>query len=533
MLRKFVDSFGSLGPILILIGFFQYTVTSLWDWKVQVFIYVGLALLIVFLAFNLEKVKKALTSRSARLGGTALVTLILVVGILALINFLNFKHHKRIDLSEGGQFALSEQTRKILDNLDEQIQIIGFFQDQAGAARFQGQVQEYRYYSSKVDYEIVDPQEEPGKVAQNQVTRNGQVIVAGSSKREVIEDINEEKLTNAIVKVTREGEKTVYFLTGHGERSLDDIEGEGYSTVKAEVEKQNYLVQSYNLAQENRIPEDAEVIISAGPQVNFFPNEVQLLEEHLAQGGKFFLLVDPESEFEMNDFLARYGVGFDQDFVVDASGVGQLFGFGPAAPLVADYGDHPITEDLDDTMSILPTTRSVLSDVGDSGYGTTILASSSPQSWGEMNIEGESVSFDEGQDRQGPLALAVAAVKVISSFGESGEMPGAEAESAEETAGDSAEPAETVEKESRIVLFGDPDFASNAYFSTAVNGDLFLNVVSWLAEDADLVSVRPKDPENRQVTLTATESRLIFWTTVILFPLATLVFGVAVWFKRR
>ncbi len=547
MLRYVIDDFGFVGLILLVAGFWLYSVSNLWDWKSLGAVGAGTALLLTYLLANLSEVRAALGSRSARFGGMALATLFMGLGILVLLNFLNYRHHKRVDLSEGGLNALSSQTVKVLENLDQEIKVTGFFEDDQEGLRFRDLGREYHYVTSKVDYEVVDPLKDPGKVAQYEITRNGQVVVAGSGKREMIEDPTEEKLTNAIIKVTRDLEKVVYFLKGHGEHDLSESEPEGYSTVESEIKKQNYRVESYNLAQENKIPEDASVIVSAGPKVNFFPNEVKLLKEYLASGGKFFLLTDPESDIEMNELLGPYGIQLRDDFVVDATGLGQLFGFGAGAPLGVDYASHPITEDFQQTMSIFPGTRSVATVASELDYVTTELVRSSPQSWGEVEIEVDEVSFDEEIDTAGPVALAVVAVKSVSQEGGEGAPEegdeGSEAaakgagsgpeESPEEGDEEGSETEESPSLESRIVVFGDSEFASNAYFGTAVNGDLFLNVVSWLAEDTDLLSIRPKNPENRTITLKETDSRMIFWATVVFFPLATLVFGIAVWSRRR
>jgi ABC-type uncharacterized transport system involved in gliding motility auxiliary subunit len=467
--------------------------------------------------------------------------LIVVVGILVLVNFLNFRHHKRSDFSEGQMHALSAQTLKVLNNLEQNIEVIGFFEDQAGSSQFQERVKEYHYVTGLVQYEAVNPLEDPGRVAQFDITRSGQVAVVGASKREILDDLTEEKLTNAIIKVTRDVEKVVYFLTGHGERSVSGAEREDFSVARDEIEKQNYRVEEYNLALENRLPEDASLIVSAGPRTSFLPNEVELLDQYLAAGGKFFLLVDPESDFSMNAQLEKYGVRLEDNFVVDATGLGQLFGFGAAAPIAADYTPHPITEDLHESMSIYPTARAVGSTESSLEYSATVLVRSSAQSWGETDLEADTVSFDEGIDQQGPVPLAVLATKEIKEVQdkEAAEAPTEESESEQtETLADEIIAADQAEeekqtRESRLVLFGDVDYASNAYFGQSVNGDLFLNVISWLAEDTDLLSIRPKDPENRTLTLTGTESRLIFLATVVFFPLATVVFGIAVWYRRR
>jgi ABC-type uncharacterized transport system involved in gliding motility auxiliary subunit len=539
MVRKVIDNLGMVGLVLAAFGLVYYSINKMWDLQAQIAVYAGLGFILIYLLANLKSLKERAGGRRFRMGGTALASAVLVLGILALVNFLNTRHHKRIDLSEGGMHGLSEQTRKVLENLEQDIQLLGFFSQEPEAARFQTTAQEFKYLTPRVSYEVIDPQENPGRVNQYEITRDGQVVVSGDLKREILDDASEEKLTNAIIKVTRDIQKKVYFLTGHGERSLDGSESGDYSTAKAEIEKQNYLVDSINLAQTNQIPEDASLIVSAGPKVNFFPNEISLLENYLSVGGKFFLLLDPESEFEMNEFLAQYGLEVSNKFVVDASGLGQLFGFGAGAPLAADYADHPITEDLSQTMTIFPTARSLSTAESTLEYTSSALVSTSPQSWAETDINSEEVSFDEGVDDPGPIAIAVVSSKSVPSRKDSGDDEAesetdVESENPQESPLDFTSPGpDQNSRDSRIVVIGDSDFASNGYIGTSVNGDLFLNVISWMAEDADLLSIRPKDPENRTVTLTSAESRLVFWATVIFFPLAAVVFGVAVWYRRR
>ncbi|HEX2523090.1 MAG TPA: ABC transporter, partial [Terriglobia bacterium] len=88
-------------------------------------------------------------------------------------------------------------------------------------------------------------------------------------------------------------------------------------------------------------------------------------------------------------------------------------------------------------------------------------------------------------------------------------------------------------KEARVVVVGDSDFASNSYFQQQRNGDVFLNAVSWLAEDEDLISVRPKSQENRSISLTRANSSVLFWMTMVLLPGSALISGILVWLRRR
>jgi len=515
VIRKIIDNLLYVGLAALFGGAIYYSVNNQWDWRAQVAVYAGAALVVLYIVFNFARVKAALSGRAGKYGTTALTVAILVIGILVLLNFLNFRHHKRVDLSANKQFEVSDQTQKVLKNLKQPIQIIGFYQDEAGAGQFQSLMREYRYVTSKVETRVIDPQKDPGSVQQYQVQRNGQVVVVNGPKKEIIDQADEEKVTNAIIKVTREGEKTVYFLTGHGEKGINDTSPRGFSGVKDAIAKQNYQVKEYNLAQENKLPEDASVIVSAGPKVEFFPNEVELLKKYLEGGGKFLLLADPDSEFKMTDFLATYGFSLSGKTVIDASGIGRVFGLEFTVPLVAEYGDHPIAKELD-VMSFFPMAGSVKQVSSSAGYQTSRLFSSSNRSWAETKLEaGKVPEFDENQDERGPLDLGVAATKSVSGDTTTG---GAEKQQ---------------NKESRMVVIGDSDFASNGYARGAANLDVMLNSVSWLAEDADLIAVRPKEAENRMVNLSFQQSKLIFWGTVILLPLATLFAGIGVWWRRR
>ena len=530
--REWLSVVSYLGPVALFAGGVYYSVNNLWDWKAQTLVYGGAALLVAYLVANFRILRAALKTRSARYGSAAGMTVLLVVGILALANYLSFRHHLRMDLTENQLFALSSQSRKIVKNLQGEVRVIGFFQDEGGAREFEDLMRGYRYETPKVNYEVVDPQKNPGKVSQYEVRRNGQVVIVSGAKTEVVEGATEEKITNSIIKVTREGEKLVYFLQGHGERDINDTGAQGFSSVRDGIERQSYKVKTYNLALENQLPEDAAVIVSAGPQVNFFPTEMVLLKKYLASGGTFLLLVDPRTDFAMNDFLDDYGMKLGENVVIDTSGVGQLFGLGPAAPLVAEYGDHTITGELRGIMTFFPMAQSIITSASSLGYETQTLLSTSPSSWGETNLQDKEASFEEGEDAQGPLYLGAVATHSVESQ-EEADGQGSETEKTGTKEKVQQNEKEEEHKEARFALFGDSDFATNAYFDSAANGDLFLMTISWLAADADLVAIRPRDPQDRRVNLSQRQSRMAFWGIVVLLPLATLVFGTNVWYRRR
>ena len=531
MLGKVTNSLSYLGVAGILAALFYYSVYRQWDWKTQVALYGGAGFILVFLALNLSNIRAGLRTRAVRYGSAAGATALLVLGILILANFLNFRHHRRLDLTENQLYSLSDQSRKVVEGLETQVEVIGFFRSEGGRLPFEDLMQEYHYHSPRLTYELVDPEEDPATAIQHEIRRNGQVVVMSGVKKEIVDDYSEEKITNVIIKVTREEEKIVYFLQGHGERDTQDTDPQGFSAVRDAVEKQNYQVRTYNLGQENRLPEDATVMVSAGPRVRFFPHEENLIRGFLDAGGKFLLLVDPDTDFEMEEFLNEYGLGLDKRVVIDASGLGQIFGLGAAAPLVAEYTDHPITEGLEGVMTFFPFAQTVTMSESSLKYETVGLVKSSANSWAESSLKEGQASYDEGRDKLGPLELAAVATRKVSQQDEG--ATDADEEQLEKQSENQEESAQNGQRESRFVLYGDSDFASNAYFDGGANGDLFLMTIGWLAEEADLLAVRPRSPENRRIELTFAQSRLIFWGTVVLLPLVTVILGLSVWHRRR
>ncbi len=542
---------GAIGLALLIAGYLFYSVYNQFDWRSLTSVFGGAALILIYLAANWSSIWQAISSRQGRYGSAAGATALLVMGIVVLINFLNFKNHKSFDLTETGLFGLSEQSKQVAANLTEELQISGFFASASGSQQFRDMMENFQQHSSLLHFEVIDPEVDVAAATRYEIRRNGQAVIESGTKKETVELLdfqdgwqpdNEERITNAIIKVTRQRDKSVYFLQGHGERDIEDSREEGFSLLAEALRKQNYQVETWNLAQQDKLPESVDVLVSAGPQVNFLPAEVQLIRRHLESGGKFLLMVDPQSDFDMNQgFLQDYGLALSQDIVLDVSGTGQLMGLGAAAPLAGSYASHPITSKLADFLTFYPRCQSIQVSEGSLGYDQVELIKTTVRSWGERDIEAEEVEFNEDVDRPGPLTLAAVATKTIV-IEEEGPPASEESQQGAEDGGDKEEggggdeetPAEEPQdRESRLVLIGDSDFATNQYFGTSRNGDLFLLSVQWLAEDTDLLAIRPRSQTDRRVNLTAAQSQLIMWITAALIPLATLVAGFMVWSSRR
>jgi ABC-type uncharacterized transport system involved in gliding motility auxiliary subunit len=496
---------GFIGAAMMIAGYVRHTIQGIWGWFNLSLLIVGAVLFLASIVLNFGSIAAFFRGRSGRLGTNTAVMSIAVIAILGILNFVGFRHHKRFDLTSEKLYTLSDQTRKILTGLQKDVKVIKF--DKQNDQRLRDQMSEFRYAGKRISYEFVDYQVNPGLAQQYKIgPREVPVTIVVSGDRvERLQSTDEQSLANAILKVTRDKVKTICFVEGHGEKPITGTEPEGYGAVEKGMKGENYETKSVNLVSSNQVPSECSVLVIAGPTKAFFPQEVAMVGKYLDEGGKAFLMVDPDTDPGLGDIFKAWNIDLGNNTVIDVSGVGRLFGTGPAVPLVATYGSHPITKDLGrTTATFFPLARSVKT--GQSARGeisSADILKTSDASWAETELKGNEAKFDEGKDNKGPITLGVAESKKVG------------------------------DKEARLVVVGDSDFASNNYVGLAGNGNLFLNTINWLAQDEDLISIRPKSATNRSVIMTDGQSKFFFWLTFALMPLAVIGTGIYVWWKRR
>jgi ABC-type uncharacterized transport system involved in gliding motility auxiliary subunit len=490
-----------LGPLALIAGYIRYSVRETMGPLSLSLLIVGGVLTLAAVVLNFRAIRASSRRRSTRLGANTTVMTVAVIAIIGFANFLGYRHHKRIDLTTEKLYSVSDQTRKIVSDLKKDVKVILFDKDdQQGLGE---QMKEYRNLSSHFSFERIDPQKNLEVAKQYKITKIGDVVVACGDRNERPKDTTEQSIINAIIKVTRDSLKKVCVMEGHGEKRLSSTnEGDGYGVVDKMLKDENYETKTINLVSTNDVPSDCDVLVLAGPKQSLFPQEASAIGKYLEKGGKAMLLIDPDTDPKLDDVLRAWGIELGNDTVVDVSGVGRFFQLGPGAPLARSYGSHAITKDFEGSMTFFPLSRSVRTIPG-SGASTTELMKTSDESWADTNIKDGGAHFDEGKDKKGPISLGVAASK---------------------TEGD---------KEARLVVIGDSDFAANQFFGVQRNGDLFMNSINWLAQDEDLISIRPKNPADRKVSMTEADQNQFFWITLVLMPLATIGSGLFIWWRRR
>ncbi len=490
----------------------------------------GLAALAGYIAFNWAALSRRFQRRSLLYSGNLALIVVLVLAILGLANYFFSRHSYRMDFTAAKLHSLSDQSITVLEALKSDIAFKGFFREgNYGRSAMENLLKLYAYHSPRVSYEFIDPDKNPGLVKRYDVTQDGTTIIEAGDQEGRVTTTSEEDLTNALIKATRAQKKIIYFLEGHGESSVEESGDNGYSTVKTELEKLGYEVKKQSLALADRFPEDCALLVVPGPQKDLLPNEYETIRAYIQKGGRALFMVDPETPTLLPLLLADYGFQLENDIVVDT--VSRLLGGDYFMPVVSEYEPHAITEKFA-YATFFPYARSI--EVGGTtpeGATVTALAKTSPNSWSERELDQKEVKFNEAKDKQGPVGLAA-----VASFKTRPPAPSpapAETEPGEPKPVEPVPQPEPAEAEARVAAIGDSDFVKNRYFGLSGNGNFFLNVANWLAEESDLIAIQPKTQTPRTIQLTPSQGRLIFLVSVVILPLAVLLLGVSVWIRRK
>lgn len=476
-----------------------------------------------FLITSRKEVLHALKTRTALYGMNSTVFILVFLGILIGINVMAFHHKTLWDITETSAYTLSPQTRKIAQNLPRKVKMTAFFQiGNPGRDAFEQLAEGYQELTDQIEVELVDPDRQPAVVKQYGVTTYGTVVFESGKQTAKAKKATEEDLTNALLQVTRDQQKKIYFLSGHKEKNIEGKERTGYSQAKQALEQEQYKVEPLLLLQTGKVPEDASALIINGPEKILQESEIAAVEAYLNQGGAVLLLLDPQQDSGLTPFLGRWGVDIRDDLVIDP--LAKMFGADYTTPIISQISDHPITRDMGQQI-IFPMLRSV-SAITMEDIKTTQLLFSGPKSWAEKEYKSGKVRIDPGIDLEGPVPVAVLSSKEVIS-GQSAEQ---KPESSSETKNpESPAPA----KNAHLIVVGDSEFASNQFFSLYGNSDFFLNTASWLAKEDNLISIRPRPRKWSPIALTGTQGNVISMLGIIVFPSLVILAGFRIWWKRR
>ncbi len=458
--------------------------------------------------------RRSLRSRSAAFGLNSAVGAILVFSILAVTNYLAARYPFKKDFTRNQVHTLSDQTAKVVKNLKQEVHA-NYFAKTGQREQVRPLLENLSDLNPKFKVEYVDPDKEPARAKTAGVKKYGTLQLAVGTKESKVEEVNEEKVTNALIKLLKDKAQTLCAVTGHGERNFGATDAEGYETAKRALADQSYEVKDLSLVQEGKVPENCDAIAILGPTKSFFDAELKILRDYFEKGGRAIVGLDTNLKGadyspEFQALLKEWHIAASPALIVDP--VSRALGVDAAVPLLATYSkDSPITKDFT-ANSYFPFSRPIEIIPGaPSSLNLVWLAQTTSKAWGEMNkaqLTSGQVSFDKGQDKEGPLTVAVSVEGKLSKDSKAS-------------------------RNTRLVVFGTSTFETNNYSRFGGNQDFFLNSVSWLLEDESLISIRAKEEGPGKIELTAQAGSFIFLLCVIAIPLFIAVAGVVIWYFRR
>lgn len=465
---------------------------------------------------------KARQTKYAAYAGTYIVV---ILAVLAAVNFLGNRYDKSYDSTSNKQFSLSDQSIKLIKGLKGDVRIT-YFDEESRFASAHNLLDRYSNLSPKVHVEYIDPVKKPQQARAAGFSRDTTILVDSGVRKESAKSLTEEDVTGALIRSLKSGDRNACFITGSGEHSLDDTtSGDGYGAVKSALESNNYKTRTISLlgagaagaagkaaaaapAGKPEVPKDCTVLIVGGPRFAYVQPEVDAIKTYVENGGHALFMLDPALKLGKDDtqentpldaLLQSWGVTPDKDLALDTSGIGRVFGLGPEVALVASYESHQIVNPMKEIATAFPLARTL--DVKNTDKTSVDkLFSTSENSYATTNLSSGRITIDPQRDKKGPLLLAAAG---------------------------------TYNKTGRFVVVGSSTWVGNSLIRFNGNRDLFLNMMNWLSADEDLISIRPKQPNNQPLNVTSQRASMMFWLSVVFFPLAVVGMGLGTWWKRR
>jgi ABC-type uncharacterized transport system involved in gliding motility auxiliary subunit len=436
---------------------------------------------------------------------------LLFAASIGLLAWLSTQYVYQADWTAGARNTVSAGTRELLAELDQPVRITAFVRDEAQLRRqIQDLVGSYQRFKDDITLEFINPDTVPEQVRELGISSGGELRVSYRGRSENIQTLSEHTLSNSLLRLSRQEQRWIAFLTGHGEREPLGETNHGLGIFGAELERKGLNVQKVNLT-ETGIPTNISLLVVAGPRVNLLPGEVSALLDYVRQGGNLLWLAEPGDLHGLEPLAELLGIDFLPGRVVDAGS--QLFGVdNPTFVVITAYPQHEITGNMA-TVTVFPEVAAL--GLRDSGAWTQVpLLTTLPRSWTELGELAGEISFDADTDeRAGPLDIGVVLTRM---------RPASEAMEA------AAEPPEQ-----RVIVIGDGDFLSNTYLGNGGNLGLGLNMVHWLSHDDAFIDIQVQAAPDTTLELGRTAQAVIGIGLLFGLPLLLLVSGLLVWLRRR
>ena len=434
--------------------------------------------------------------------------------IIGLLAWLSLRYTYHADWSASNRNSLSSASTSLLNVIDKPLQITAYAsEDEALRRQIQTIIKLYQRQKPDIEFSFISPEAQPDKTRQQGISVNGELVIEYEGRRENIKEISEQAITNALQRVVRGGDRWIVFLEGHGERRPYGQANHDLQGWVAQLENKGFNIQSINLINSPRLPDNTTVLVLAGAQVAMLPGEISLIENYIKQGGNVLWLADTDSHQHLETISEILDLEFQDGTIIDPN-TRQLLNVDNLSIIVANYYRHPITEKLNNA-SIFPQALSI--EVGEArSWKAEPFLESLEGSWLETGEIDENLELNTSRDITGPLVLGVALHRPISDLDIN-------------NAGDEI----NENQQQRVAVVGDGDFLSNQFLGNGGNLNLGLSILNWLSNDDTFIAIPAKTAPDLQLSLSRTAQILIAFGFLIALPAILISTGALIWFKRR
>lgn len=435
----------------------------------------------------------------------SLVSISLVLGILGFANYLGFKHPTQWDVTANKKNSLTNQTERVLKSMGKDLKFT-IFSTRKEHGAILALLNLYRLVKTDAQIVFVDIEVRPELVKKYGIDKSGTVLIEYDDKSQKVTLLSELKITNSLIRVSRDKDPVIFYSTGHDEMNLTDKENEGGSYLKELLRKGSYDVRPIVLSSYSELPNFVSALMIWGPKQGFHQTELNVIENYLKRGGRIMVALDPNVDddkvIDLRALLAKWGVNIQNNLVVDR--LKHINGSNGSVPMLDKYNiDHPVTKEFKGQV-FFPLVSSIEKVQGSSGK-LSLLAQTSPfpASWGEMSLEefiSGAITYNQEKDIKGPLGLLAAW----------------------EGAGTAA----------RMILSGNSTFVINTYQKFSKNYSLFINSLSWLVDEDRLISFNLPVVRDEPVFISSPQLGIIFYFSVLFVPLAMIIMAVVIYRRR-
>jgi len=512
-LDRLTSYFPWAGLLLIAAGLITYLILRRLDTAANLLLIGGALLMLLFAILRPNEVRELVSGRQTRYGSSALLAILFFAAIAVLLYWIAYQNPAwRWDMTETGEFTTIPETTELLENLAEPVHVIGFYppaltfqENQARAI-----LDSMAAVSGNISYEFIDPEANPFRAQEYDLNFPGTLVFVQGERFTKSNSLSDRDIYAALLQLINPVDKKVYFLTGHGERGIDDFSPEGLDTAVRLLRDLGFTVEGLNLFTAGSVPADATVVAIIDPQAPIPDAEIAALRDYQDRGGAMMVVrdvIDSESRLRaeedgLSGLLAGWGITLRPDVIIDQdlAQAGQAFGL---SFLGSNYGFHSIvTPELERFGTRFELARSIATEPTD-GVTHTPLISTSPNAWGETDFALLSVGIaqPDPDDATGSLAIALS--------------------------------AENRESGARLVVVGDASFLTNQYVVLGGNSILFSNAMNWLADDELTIELSPRASIPRQMFIPQTQLAILQLLSLCLGPTLALLAGFGVWYLRR